>query len=526
MVELIQACICGSELFDQSERFSIPLNICVACGIPHQRVDMSLQEYEDYYKNGYHKTVYTHSYEQDKAVANLRLEAYTHRVGDRLLDVGCGNGAFVDAAAAKGIDACGQDLVNAANNNRTYVGPLKSINFPTEDFSAVTIHDVLEHVPDIRSFVNEVARIVKQHGRVFIEFPDFYSSAGTHHWKKIEHLWYLKLDQVKNLFARIGFSIEGVTHPIPGKFVICFVKNPVTRARVLVPPGIGDIYWCMTKMQAFCADKKIKMPDVVISSTRADRNRSVDYVRRLPFVHCCGYHEHSIRGSDIWRKAYMEDGESLFKDVEGCEWFISLNGASRFGRKIEDILPQYKTDWYLPMFISLREHEYGVTAVKAFDPYIVAFFTDHGTYEKWLAEMSAEEIYKMLRIIHKKTGKSIILTGADWDKNQVNWDILELGHGQHWLHNLIGHTTLEEFFGLLRYSSGCIGFCGGNTIMSAVLKKPTVIIWNDYYNRAFWDNACPTDSLGNWYHPVSTGQHSAEEMAMTLKRAMAWKSRS
>ena len=87
-----------------------------------------------------------------------------------------------------------------------------------------------------------------------------------------------------------------------------------------------------------------------------------------------------------------------------------------------------------------------------------------------------------------------------------------------WVEDLIGKTSIEEFFGLLRGATGTYGFCGGNTILSTVLRKPTIILWNDYYNETFHRASCPPDSFGNWYTPINTKDAKKDNPAKALLR--------
>jgi ADP-heptose:LPS heptosyltransferase len=161
------------------------------------------------------------------------------------------------------------------------------------------------------------------------------------------------------------------------------------------------------------------------------------------------------------------------------------------------------------MFACIEELEYGKQQQDRLGLFVIAFFINHGPYSQWVADLPVQQIYQVLKKIHQATGYKIVLSGAKWDRpseNSVYAGLLSYAKQESgdFLVDLSGQTTLEQFFGLLRSSSGCVGFCGGNTIMSVVFKKPTVILWNKYFNESFWRNSCPPDSLNHWYLPVST----------------------
>src|SRR3546814_2845251 len=81
-------------------------------------------------------------------VAEKRIAAYGARLRGTILDVGCGNGAFVHACRGKGLDAWGQDVAPAGDDAVTYRGALRDIHFPTGWADVATLHDVLEHFTD------------------------------------------------------------------------------------------------------------------------------------------------------------------------------------------------------------------------------------------------------------------------------------------------------------------------------------------------------------------------------------------
>jgi SAM-dependent methyltransferase len=102
--------------------------------------------------------------------------------GVRLLDVGCGNGAFVAAAAAAGYAAEGHDLapkVAAAAAARwslpVHTGPLADLA-AAGAYHVVTLWDTLEHAVSPPALVADVARLLAPGGAVVVLSPH---SAGV-----------------------------------------------------------------------------------------------------------------------------------------------------------------------------------------------------------------------------------------------------------------------------------------------------------------------------------------------------------
>ncbi len=95
----------------------------------------------------------------------------------RLLEVGCGPGWLLDAARKRGWEVQGVELsADAAAHAKSlgldvFHGDLVSANLPAEWFDVVYMGDVLEHVPDCRDALAEVARLLKPRGWLSLRGP-------------------------------------------------------------------------------------------------------------------------------------------------------------------------------------------------------------------------------------------------------------------------------------------------------------------------------------------------------------------
>lgn len=95
----------------------------------------------------------------------------------RLLDVGCATGWLVEHANARGWRAQGVELsAEAVAHARArgldvFHGDLLSARLPASTFDLVYLGDVLEHVPDCRAVIAEVARILAPGGWLYLRGP-------------------------------------------------------------------------------------------------------------------------------------------------------------------------------------------------------------------------------------------------------------------------------------------------------------------------------------------------------------------
>lgn len=101
------------------------------------------------------------------------------RPGARLLDVGCGPGAGVEAARRAGWDAYGLDsslqavsLARRRHGERVRAGTVEDRPFPEGFFDAITSYDLIEHVHAPRKFAASLAALLRPGGRILIATPN------------------------------------------------------------------------------------------------------------------------------------------------------------------------------------------------------------------------------------------------------------------------------------------------------------------------------------------------------------------
>jgi exopolysaccharide biosynthesis WecB/TagA/CpsF family protein len=126
-----------------------------------------------------------------------RLRAFDRLVpltGGRLLDVGCGNGAYTLELAKRfkevvAIDVEPNRLGELVRQQRTsgQAGEIETrllsaeaMDFEDGTFDAVTAIEVLEHVEDLPRAVREIARVLKPGGHLYVSVPNRWFPFETH----------------------------------------------------------------------------------------------------------------------------------------------------------------------------------------------------------------------------------------------------------------------------------------------------------------------------------------------------------
>ncbi len=518
---LLENCICGCENFAEARVNSIPIAICENCGIYRQRLDMTEQELNTYYEKLYHDGVYAHSIEHDKEVARKRLEFSRNEIKGRILDIGCGNGSFVIEARAKGFECYGIDIseIDFMDRESIYHGALDSINFPTDYFQTVTLHDSLEHMVNPVRVLEECFRILDEGGTLIIDFPSFFSDVGEHHWKSIEHIWMFRQGDIVRLLEKIGFNDVDVKIPIESKYIFYAQKPEQERTSILVPSGIGDVYWVMTKLESYIKKHNLGIPEVFIQSVQGKKQRSFDYLQKFPFLKAGGYRETGSNKFPEFQEGYLKNGRNIFENVHGCDLFMTYNGTMRFSRKLEETLPEYGVNWYPKMFRPLSQIKAGENYKKEHGKFVVAYFVDHGMYKGWLAQFSKEDIFQSMKSLVHRTNYKVILIGANWDVGGIHTSLMrmaiESGLEDHFI-DLVGMTTLDDLLALLENCELVYGFPSGASLLGAYYKKQTVLLWSDYFQEGFHKFSCPSDSLGEWYHPLQTYKSNLSSVTQKL----------
>lgn len=237
-MSLIKKCVCGHNIrFEQDTINGIPCCICQCCGAYHQELDMNTQQYYDFYSKDYHTgfqvgrgtQTYDQRYEHDSNIANMRLDYYAKYIKPdcEMLDIGSSNNAFVDQAIKRGISTHGVEIGEEGANHpeTTYHDDLLNLKLQEDHYSFVTLHDVFEHLVEPTEYLIELRRIMREGGILVVDFPHFWVPEGYHHWKPVEHLWFLTQEQLTKLLEDYGFEVVEITYPIPSKFVVYCKKS-------------------------------------------------------------------------------------------------------------------------------------------------------------------------------------------------------------------------------------------------------------------------------------------------------------
>ena len=156
------------------------------------------------------------------------------RDGGRMLDVGCGNGAYLAKMRAYGWAVTGQEVDEAAADTarRLYdvdvlVAPVARIPDMCEPFDVVTASHVIEHVVDPRAFLRDALACLRPGGRLVILTPNV--RALGHRWFGRD--WY-PLDTPRHLAVYSPKGLAYLARATPGMTSIEVRSSPSRAAKM------------------------------------------------------------------------------------------------------------------------------------------------------------------------------------------------------------------------------------------------------------------------------------------------------
>jgi len=203
----------------------LPVAECLKCGllfvqnVPDKKLGNETDEFLDKYyieiatdKSKFHYGLNLIKYYLDSQNRKIK--------GQRLLDIGCGDGYFISLCQNLGIESYGYDISPAVVNyaKRKGLKVFTGLDKITDKFDIITMFDVLEHMENPRRELEDLTKLLKDNGLIFIDTPrsclaDFYLSLlellGVARSNRVnaEHLQLFSNKSLQILIDKIQYKI-------------------------------------------------------------------------------------------------------------------------------------------------------------------------------------------------------------------------------------------------------------------------------------------------------------------------------
>ncbi len=203
---------------------------CSQCGFIYTKQIPSTEFLKKYYDDQYSAHKSDGVYVPKKTIGLkqwLLTKLLVYLVGDktnsskRLLEIGCSQGELLKQFAnqklwsATGVDYGGAAIEYARSKGfDAHLSDIESMKFADETFDAVVTLHVMEHVQNLKVFIEEIHRVTKQGGYFFAVMPSMshykaiLAGAKWKYWGPPGHLWYFTNKSLTLLLENNGFEVK------------------------------------------------------------------------------------------------------------------------------------------------------------------------------------------------------------------------------------------------------------------------------------------------------------------------------
>lgn len=163
--------------------------------------------------------------------------------GKRVLDFGCGSGAFLDlirgfAEVTVGIERDEGLAAFARARGHQIFGSLDEASATGIKADTVVSFDVLEHLSEPLATLQSINRVLARENRLYVGVPNQLDKlkelvpAYLPHFYHVEHLWYFDAQSLRYLFGGAGYHIDKIRYLHKYNFM-----NLIEWARTGKAPG-------------------------------------------------------------------------------------------------------------------------------------------------------------------------------------------------------------------------------------------------------------------------------------------------
>jgi SAM-dependent methyltransferase len=183
----------------------------------------------------------------------LQIEQLTRPVRGkgpvRLLDFGCGYGAFLSMCSLYGFESCGVDRSSAKRDNACFARIFAEIEEAETlaPFHALTLFEVLEHLDDPRGLMQRLSGLLVEGGLLVLQTPDCTGVRGIetrqdyNRIHPLEHINGFTPETLNGFAGRLGFAAVSIPYS-------CVTGDPKKIARTVAKRLVSPLLKPTTRM--------------------------------------------------------------------------------------------------------------------------------------------------------------------------------------------------------------------------------------------------------------------------------------
>lgn len=207
-----------------SPRGMLSLSVCGSCGFAfNSRFDAERLQYDARYDNTVRSAAFANYYAE---IADY-LHAEHALNGKFVVDVGCGQGTFLEVLCGKFPRCTGKGIDPSVDENKSTVSNLEFVrdviqpNHLTRKPDLVLCRHVLEHIPDPVAFLGSLRETLPTGVAFFLEVPDldWMLEAGAFWDFCYEHCNYFTARSFATALDAAGFRVSRVTPSFGGQYI-------------------------------------------------------------------------------------------------------------------------------------------------------------------------------------------------------------------------------------------------------------------------------------------------------------------
>ena len=191
------------------------------------------------------------------------VEKYHHSF-DSVLDIGCGDGAFLSLFKDKrtaGVEPSNRARELCHNMGLAVEPSIADIN---QHFDIITLWHVLEHLPNLMGDLKTINSLLSEDGRLFVAVPNCKSWDAEYYgafWAGYDvprHVWHFDRESLESILTSAGFEIVDHQPQIFDLFYVAYLSEKYKGGRFTLLRGVSvGSYAVLTK-------KALKRPSALL----------------------------------------------------------------------------------------------------------------------------------------------------------------------------------------------------------------------------------------------------------------------